>query len=136
MMRRPDVRWLALALLAACGGGSNHKKDAGDDDGNGVIDSHQMDADPACANPGSVPALHAQLVVNGFTQPLYATQPPGSTDIYVVEKGGTIKIVRSGAILATPFLTVSDIAVLPDEGGLLGVAFHKDYATNGRFFVY
>jgi glucose/arabinose dehydrogenase len=126
---------LALLLLAACGDdGGKAKKDAGD--GSGSDDGRRADADPACANPGSIPALHAQQIVAGLVEPLYVAQPPGSTDLYVVQKAGTIKIVRAGSILPTPFLTVSDIAVLPDEGGLLGLAFAADYVTSGRFFVY
>jgi glucose/arabinose dehydrogenase len=127
---------VALMVVAACGDdGGTARKDARDGDGQ-LGDGRHADADPACANPGSIPALHAQQVVAGLTQPLYVTQPPGSTDLYVVEKGGTIKIVRGGSILPTPFLTVTDIAVLPDEGGLLSVAFAPDYVTSGRFFVY
>jgi glucose/arabinose dehydrogenase len=128
---------LALIVLAACGDdGGAAKKDGGPGDGQLLGDGQHADADPACANPGSIPALHAQQVVTGLSQPLYVTQPPGSTDLYVVEKGGTIRIVRGGSIVATPFLTISDIAVLPDEGGLLGAAFAPDYVTSGRFFVY
>jgi glucose/arabinose dehydrogenase len=127
----------ALMVVAACGDdGGSAKKDAGDGDSQGPGDGRHADADPACANPGSIPALHAQLVVSGLASPLFVTQPPGSTDLYVVEKAGTIRIVRGGAALSTPFLTVGDIAVLPDEGGLLGLAFPADYATSGRFFVY
>jgi glucose/arabinose dehydrogenase len=125
----------ALMAIVACGDdGGSAKKDAGD--GQGQDDGRNADADPACANPGSIPALHAQLIASGLGQALYVTQPPGSTDLYVVDKAGAITIVRGGTALSTPFLTVSDIAVLPDEGGLLGVAFAPDYVTSGRFFVY
>lgn len=124
-------------LTAACGGNGNSNKVTGDPDAL-VHDGVQMDADPECATPGVLPALKAQtLVSSGLTKPVYVAQPQGSTDLYIVEETGHIKILRNGALLPTAFLDIPDTQ-LPagGEGGLLSIAFHPDYATNGRFFTY
>jgi glucose/arabinose dehydrogenase len=64
------------------------------------------------------------------------TAPPGDTQrIFVVERRGTVRVVRGGATLATPFL---DLGALPTDGrcGLLSMAFAPGYATSGLFYVY
>ncbi|RFF27392.1 MULTISPECIES: sorbosone dehydrogenase family protein [unclassified Wenzhouxiangella] len=62
----------------------------------------------------------------------------GSGRKFVVERAGTIHVVDdTGTKLATPFLDRFEHAVdLSGEGGLLGLAFHPDYLSNGRFYVY
>jgi len=73
-----------------------------------------------------------------FSQPLFATHAPGDRDrMFVVEKGGSIQIldVASGTKLGPSFLNIPETAS-SSEGGLLGMAFHPDYATNGKFYVY
>jgi glucose/arabinose dehydrogenase len=90
---------------------------------------------PACAAP-VLPSLSAEEVATGFSSPVYVTQAPGSTDtLWVVERGGRIRLVRGGSIVGD-FLDVSDRIVAGGEQGLLGLAFHPDYETNGRFFIY
>ena len=94
-------------------------------------------ASPARAQ---VPPLTTVRVAQGLSFPLYVTAPPGDTSrIFVVERRGSdnrgrIKIVRNGAVLATPFLT-TDVLASDTEQGLLGLAFAPDYATSGRFYV-
>jgi glucose/arabinose dehydrogenase len=66
----------------------------------------------------------------------FAKQPPGSSDWYLVEQSGRILIIRAGEILPTPFLDIRPaMGTNPGERGLLSVAFHPDYARNGRFFT-
>ena len=62
----------------------------------------------------------------------------GSGRKFVVERAGTIRIVDAGGSkLATPFLdSFQDPVSTSGEGGLLGLAFHPAYASNGRFYVY
>src|SRR3954451_13863269 len=65
--------------------------------------------------------------------------PPGDTGrLFVVEKGGRVQILdlATGAVLATPFLDIASEVNTQGEQGLLGLAFHPDYATNGLFYVY
>ena len=60
----------------------------------------------------------------------------GSGRLFVVERDGTIVIVdSSGALLPTPFLDITSEVDTFFEGGLLGLAFHPDYASNGYFYV-
>lgn len=68
----------------------------------------------------------------------YAIQPPDSDDWYLVEQRGRIRILRDGALLATPFYDVSSeisLNAMYDEQGLHSIAFPPDYATSGKFFV-
>ncbi|HTJ80079.1 MAG TPA: hypothetical protein VL400_00105, partial [Polyangiaceae bacterium] len=69
---------------------------------------------------------------------IQAKSAPGAPDrLFLVQQNGIIRIYENGALVETPFLDVSDlIAGGPGtEEGLLGLAFHPDYATNGRFFL-
>lgn len=95
------------------------------------------DAGPCVMQAPSLPPLRIIPVSNtaaGFA--VYAIQPPGSTDWYVVEQAGRIRILRNGAYLSTPFLDVTAaIGSNLGERGLLSVAFHPKYAQNGRFFT-
>lgn len=83
-------------------------------------------------------ALRVQRVVGGLTKPLFVTQAPGDDDrLFIVEQhSGRILIFKNStaAILAAPFLQVSPINT-GGEQGLLGLAFHPNYAANGLFYV-
>jgi glucose/arabinose dehydrogenase len=74
--------------------------------------------------------------VGSFASPTFVTAPPGDTHrIFVVERPGTVRVVRDGATLAAPFL---DLGALPTDGerGLLSMAFAPDYATSGLLYVF
>ncbi|MFQ5612074.1 MAG: PQQ-dependent sugar dehydrogenase [Anaerolineae bacterium] len=71
-------------------------------------------------------------VAGGFSQPVQVTHAgDGSGRLFVVEQGGLIKIVG----VLTPFLDISNILVNGGERGLLGLAFHPNFESNGRFYV-
>jgi glucose/arabinose dehydrogenase len=77
---------------------------------------------------------------NGLVAPVLGVPAnDGSGRLFIVDQTGKILILANGQILPTPFLDLtSEIPVLNagfDERGLLGLAFHPQYATNGRFFV-
>ncbi len=75
-------------------------------------------------------------VVSGLSSPVFLTAPSGDLDrLFVVERPGRIRIVRNDAVETTPYLDVSASISAGGERGLLGLAFHLDYAQNGRFFV-
>src|SRR6185295_5267755 len=88
-------------------------------------------------NPVALPSLlRLQTVATGLNFPLYLTAPPGDNDrLFVVEKGGTIRIIKNGSLLGTPFLDISGLVSTGDEQGLLGLAFDPAYGINGRFYV-
>lgn len=94
--------------------------------------------DCGAASGGAVPALKVTQVVDGFTHPIFVAQPHGENErLFVVEKQGTIKILRGSTIADTSFLDISDqVSERYEEMGLLGLAFHPDYANNGKFYVY
>ena len=79
--------------------------------------------------------LALEPVATTFAFPLLATAPSGDPRLFVVEKGGLVKIVKGGAVLNTPFLDLSGLISNGGEQGLLGLAFDPQYGTNGRFFV-
>src|SRR6266545_6395046 len=76
--------------------------------------------------------------ISGLNQPLNMVQPPdGSNRFFVVERTGQIRVVVNGTLQATPFLDFSGlITSAGGEQGLLGLAFHPSYSSNGLFFVY
>ncbi len=75
-------------------------------------------------------------VASGLASPLYLTAPPGDVQrLFIVEQGGRVRIVQNGALLPTPFLDITDRVASGGEEGLLGLAFHPNYATNHYFYV-
>lgn len=71
----------------------------------------------------------------GFSSPVDVTHA-GDERLFVVEQSGRIKIIdEAGTVLPTPFLNISSLTNSGGERGLLGLAFHPDYANNGYFFV-
>lgn len=79
-------------------------------------------------------ALTAETVVEGLDLPLYAVSP-GDERLFIVEQVGRIRILADGQLMETPFLDISGSVSTGSEQGLLGLAFHPNYAENGRFFI-
>ena len=92
----------------------------------------------ALALPASAQAALSLEPVGEFTAPIYATAPPGDASrLFVVERGGTVRVVKDGVTLSTPFLTIGPGELSTDgERGLLAMTFDADYATSGRLFTY
>jgi glucose/arabinose dehydrogenase len=83
--------------------------------------------------------FRVRRVATGFAQPLYvAPVTDGSGRVYVVEKGGLIRLLdpATGTIATTPFLDVRTQISTDGERGLLGFATAPDFATSRRFYVY
>ncbi len=87
-------------------------------------------------------ALRLERVATGLSRPLYVTHVPGDErHLFIVEQriGGTGRIqildLETGELRDDPFLEISGVTQGGEEG-LLGLAFHPEYATNGEFFVY
>ena len=76
-------------------------------------------------------------VGDGFSQPLYLAGLPGTTQVIVLEKQGRIRILdpQTGTIDPVDFLDVSGETAAAGEGGLLGIAFSPDFATDGTFYI-
>jgi glucose/arabinose dehydrogenase len=72
----------------------------------------------------------------GLTLPVALTHAgDGSQRLFIVQQTGEIVIWDGAQVLATPFLDLSGLVTCCNERGLLGLAFHPDYATNGELFV-
>ena len=87
--------------------------------------------------PGD-PQIQLVEVVSGLETPVNVAFPPDDSGrMFVVEVGGFIRIVNpDGSVEPEPFLDLSStVALRPGQQGLLGLAFHPNYAENGRFFV-
>ncbi len=80
--------------------------------------------------------LQAQTYASGFQSPVAFVQDPTDRAVqFVLEQGGRIRVVRSGATLETDFLNLGGAVSCCGERGLLGLAFAPDYASSGRFYV-
>jgi glucose/arabinose dehydrogenase len=88
-----------------------------------------------CDPVAGTPDLDLAEVANGLSFPVFVTTPPGDGRLFVVEQNGTIAIAGGGTFLDIS-ARVDGVDSEGDESGLLGLAFHPDYADNGRFFVY
>ena len=76
------------------------------------------------------------LVASGLSSPvLVASARDGTGRLFVVEQTGRIRVIDGGTLLPTPFLNLSAAVLSGGEQGLLGLAFHPSYATNGKFYV-
>ncbi len=83
-------------------------------------------------------AIQLQPVLTGLSSPVYVTHAhDGTNRLFIVEQGGAIKLLQPGATTPTVFLDITSKVLSPpnSEQGLLGLAFHPQYATNRRFFV-
>ncbi len=92
---------------------------------------------PTRNSASALTSLKLQTVTKHLSAPILLTAPPGDADrLFVVEQGGTIKILErtSGTELGT-FLTITGITS-GGERGLLGLAFDPQYDSNGRFYVH
>jgi len=150
MLRTCLVVGSALALLSA---------GCGDDGGSGNDDAAVNQADAPVGGPdGAVGAIDAPVnapdgalasctpqngtnvtraLIGNFVNPVLATAPQGDPRLFIVERAGRIRIYKDGATLPTPFLDIRGaVETGQNEQGLLGLAFHPQFSTNGRFFVY
>ena len=87
-------------------------------------------------------AIGVETVATGFVSPVQLVHAPGNNGRrFVVDQVGVIYgLTPSGNVMPNPFLDIRDriVTLRPqgDERGLLGLAFHPDFFTNGRFFVF
>jgi len=99
---------------------------------------------PSCGE-ASPPATTAKQTRTGvglkrvgdFASPVYVTGAPGFPHLlFVVEQGGTVRVLRHGHKLRRPFLDIRGLVSSGGERGLLSIAFPPDYRRDGRFYVY
>ena len=81
-------------------------------------------------------AISTATVARGIDKPVFLTAPRGDKRrVFIVTQTGKILILADGVVANRPFLDISSRTRASGERGLLGLAFHPDYASNGRFFV-
>lgn len=88
-----------------------------------------------CTIPTIAQNINLETFASGFSSPVAITNA-GDTRLFVVQRSGAIRILNAnGTINTTNFLNLSTIISSGGERGLLGLAFHPNYATNGYFYV-
>ncbi|MBK9050829.1 MAG: PQQ-dependent sugar dehydrogenase [Chloroflexi bacterium] len=97
----------------------------------------------ATPEPTPVPTIPSQqafsinldLIVEGLISPVTMAHA-GDDRLFILEQRGTIRILQNGQLLGDDFLDIQGrVGDSANEQGLLGIAFHPDYANNGRFFL-
>ena len=84
----------------------------------------------------SQPTLNYRRVITSLSAPVEIVSAPDSSNrLFIVQKVGSIKVYDSSYNFLDDFVTVSGITI-NGERGLLSMAFHPGYKTNGLFFVY
>ncbi len=127
-----------------CGNGTAESPGEECDDGDttpgdGCDASCQLeDLSALCAGVPSVAGttISSEIVISGLDNPVHLTAPAlDPSRLFIVEQPGVIRIIKDGSLLPEPFLDIADRVNFGGERGLLGIAFHPDYESNGRFFV-
>jgi glucose/arabinose dehydrogenase len=132
-------RWLILAFHLICLSGCASVPQATEAQAVSSATPVLESAATPSADPSSI---SLELIAEGFVSPIVLTHAnDGSGRLFVADQIGSIYVITpDGNVLDTPFLDLRDRIVTLDEGyderGLLGLAFHPEYADNGRFFVY
>ena len=91
--------------------------------------------------PAPAEAAPALAQIGDFNRPVYVVAPPRDVhQVFVVERGGTVRLLVDGTLRTRPFLDIRNLVQTgdgrEDERGLLSIAFAPDYATSGRFYAY
>jgi glucose/arabinose dehydrogenase len=116
-----------LTLLSGCG-----------DDGDSTATAPPAKSGGKAAVPGDGEGGVKLTKLGDFDQPVYVTQPTGeSDDLYVVERGGTVRVIHDGKVESKPFLDLGEkVETGYEEQGLLSIAFAPDYAKSGLLYAY
>ena len=101
----------------------------------GAISTPDQSAPPPSSEVPGATDLTSVLVVSDLDQPVDLQAPAGDPRLFVVEQPGRIRIVRDGSLVEAPFLDIRDRVRSGGERGLLGLAFHPAYASNGLLYV-
>ncbi|MDH5546144.1 MAG: PQQ-dependent sugar dehydrogenase [Gammaproteobacteria bacterium] len=84
----------------------------------------------------SIPDIRLELAVNGTEDPVaIAHAGDQSKRLFVVEQDGRVRVVKDNKLVDKPFLDITDKVKSGGEKGLLGIAFHPQFRSNGKFYV-
>jgi glucose/arabinose dehydrogenase/plastocyanin len=140
---------VAIAVIAGCtGGGGTGSPTPAPQSSTDLTNQNSPEAAAFTAYP-SLTALHTpvvpvglRFVAGGFIAPMNIASPhDGTGRLFLTDQTGIVKIFfMNGTVMDKPFLDIRDrlVTLNPayDERGLLSIAFHPEFATNGRVFVY
>src|SRR5262245_41215793 len=91
----------------------------------------------ASAPAGAQTTITITQVAPNIVRPVaIANAGDGTGRLFFVQQGGQILVYDGTQVLPTPFLDVSGVILSGGERGLLGLAFHPNYSSNGYFFVF
>lgn len=77
-----------------------------------------------------------RLVTSGLKNPIgIANAGDGTGRLFILEQAGRIRVIKDGMLLPEPFLDIVPKVDCCGERGLLGLAFHPDYESNGFFYI-
>ncbi|MEO6391773.1 MAG: PQQ-dependent sugar dehydrogenase [Pyrinomonadaceae bacterium] len=95
-------------------------------------------SDLLAQRPETIASITLAPVLTGLSSPVGVYNAADESNrLFIVERTGKIRVMQPGATTATDFLDVSaKVSLNYVERGLLGLAFHPQYKTNGRFFIY
>ncbi|NVB77386.1 MAG: glucose dehydrogenase [Kofleriaceae bacterium] len=112
---------LLLALLGGCGS-----------------EDKSVPLPKACETPITGTNITFRLVAETPSAALLVTSPPNDVRRFVVEQNGRILVLEDTGLSSTPFLDISSDSQFAAGGeqGLLGLAFHPQFATNRTFFIF
>ncbi len=118
----------ALVIFVSCSFSNHQKKDQ-------EASSELMKESPPAYG------LSLKLIASDLEGPVgMAVGNDGSHRLFVIEQEGRIRIIKNGNLLPQPFLDITSMvdhgSAMYSEKGLLGIAFHPQYKTNGKFYVY
>jgi glucose/arabinose dehydrogenase len=88
---------------------------------------------PAALYAATLPAGFTETQINGLANPTAMEIAPDGR-IFVCQQGGSLRVIKNGVLLSTPFLTLSVDS--NGERGLLGIAFDPNFASNNFLYVY
>ena len=84
----------------------------------------------------TIPDVTTQSIVTSLSEPVHVTNASdGSGRLFIVEKRGTVQVLLNDSIQTGAYLDISNRVKNSGEMGLLSIAFHPEYITNGRFYV-
>jgi len=90
----------------------------------------------AASSPAFAAPVNLRPVVEGLDRPVVVAHAgDGSGRLFIVQQGGEIRIFDGAQLLPVPFLDLSSSVSSGSEQGLLGLAFHPSYETNGFLYV-
>lgn len=117
--------WILCCVLISCTFGNNQKNEK---------------KDGAVENKISY-SVTLKQIAEGLEGPVGMDAPDDASGrLFIIEQPGFIRIIKNGQLLSTPFLDVTSkldkLGSFYSEKGLLGLAFHPQYKTNGKFYIY